>query len=592
MLKPAKFDSSSSPYSSKPRSGSDHLGSSMRLSDINDPVSFEHKFCSNFFCCNMRLSGMHELLEHVEEVHIMSPLAPSAGSTQPTSAGPNRIPHHPPYNIVCAYPEPSTPPSHLFESEYDWSTSVYPDSQPDSPLVEDHPEMQGLDDSISHCTFFPQVGGLFADTSIDASQTTYGTRDFLEHAKDTATSGVITHHDGPHASERGSSDAISSNPDAAASISRVSSAVSMPSTIPGPIYNPISLSAGLLNGVHSHMPYSGGYSSQVDVTYMPTHISPVDALKSTTSSASKARSSGPSRRARTKTTRKSPTALASDATTGFTQTEPGTAKATASGATRSSGGSRALRGTKGELLTQRDGQLIEKVPRKAKISRKERKHRCPIPGCTKVYLNANGLKYHLDKGTCKIEPVIEDDCVPMTASSSDPQDWEQDMDIESSPSPVIQATGAPGNEDLPPVEPLQEHGIEAAFPDTHVQGRVASLSQSTEAMSLSASSSVQSHPLTLLTSPLTTHLPMTASPTSSISPTSHPAHPSYFAHEYPQQTSSISNDSSDTSSDDDDDDGQHDQTRVDAVDVKKLHMPVPHVAANFWAVDTLGRLSE
>lgn len=37
-------------------------------------------------------------------------------------------------------------------------------------------------------------------------------------------------------------------------------------------------------------------------------------------------------------------------------------------------------------------------------SRKREKHfRCPQPNCTKAYLNPNGLKYHLEKGTCTFE---------------------------------------------------------------------------------------------------------------------------------------------------------------------------------------------
>lgn len=35
---------------------------------------------------------------------------------------------------------------------------------------------------------------------------------------------------------------------------------------------------------------------------------------------------------------------------------------------------------------------------------REKGYKCPIPGCTKSYLNPNGLKYHLNKGTCTIAP--------------------------------------------------------------------------------------------------------------------------------------------------------------------------------------------
>ncbi|PSR71237.1 hypothetical protein PHLCEN_2v12891 [Hermanssonia centrifuga] len=37
-------------------------------------------------------------------------------------------------------------------------------------------------------------------------------------------------------------------------------------------------------------------------------------------------------------------------------------------------------------------------------SRREKAYKCPHPGCIKSYLNPNGLKYHLEKGTCIIDP--------------------------------------------------------------------------------------------------------------------------------------------------------------------------------------------
>lgn len=34
--------------------------------------------------------------------------------------------------------------------------------------------------------------------------------------------------------------------------------------------------------------------------------------------------------------------------------------------------------------------------------KREKLYHCPKPGCLKSYLNPNGLKYHLDKGTCQL----------------------------------------------------------------------------------------------------------------------------------------------------------------------------------------------
>ncbi|PPQ70678.1 hypothetical protein CVT26_014617 [Gymnopilus dilepis] len=39
--------------------------------------------------------------------------------------------------------------------------------------------------------------------------------------------------------------------------------------------------------------------------------------------------------------------------------------------------------------------------------KREKMYKCPQPRCTKSYLNPNGLKYHLEKGTCKLEDEVE-----------------------------------------------------------------------------------------------------------------------------------------------------------------------------------------
>ncbi|KAF9220411.1 hypothetical protein BS17DRAFT_787344 [Gyrodon lividus] len=43
--------------------------------------------------------------------------------------------------------------------------------------------------------------------------------------------------------------------------------------------------------------------------------------------------------------------------------------------------------------------------------RRDKLYKCPRPGCIKSYLNPNGLKYHLEKGTCSVEPAFYGDNV-------------------------------------------------------------------------------------------------------------------------------------------------------------------------------------
>ncbi|KAJ3176904.1 hypothetical protein HDU85_006501 [Gaertneriomyces sp. JEL0708] len=40
------------------------------------------------------------------------------------------------------------------------------------------------------------------------------------------------------------------------------------------------------------------------------------------------------------------------------------------------------------------------------LERPTRLHKCPKPYCSKVYKNANGLKYHLEKGSCELDPSV------------------------------------------------------------------------------------------------------------------------------------------------------------------------------------------
>lgn len=53
--------------------------------------------------------------------------------------------------------------------------------------------------------------------------------------------------------------------------------------------------------------------------------------------------------------------------------------------------------------------------------KREKTYRCPEPRCSKSYLNPNGLKYHLEKGTCKINDA-SDINTPLSLTSADDVD--------------------------------------------------------------------------------------------------------------------------------------------------------------------------
>ncbi|XP_006459668.1 hypothetical protein AGABI2DRAFT_116628 [Agaricus bisporus var. bisporus H97] len=57
------------------------------------------------------------------------------------------------------------------------------------------------------------------------------------------------------------------------------------------------------------------------------------------------------------------------------------------------------------------------------VKKREKAYRCPKAGCTKSYLNPNGLKYHLEKGTCHIQ---------LDSTSTEPEAYTTSSDSSSS----------------------------------------------------------------------------------------------------------------------------------------------------------------
>ncbi|KAG7089103.1 hypothetical protein E1B28_010812 [Marasmius oreades] len=64
---------------SKPNSPWDFIGMPLhkglqedyKIRDMNRVALLEKDYCSSFFCCDIRLSGFHELLEHIEDAHFV-----------------------------------------------------------------------------------------------------------------------------------------------------------------------------------------------------------------------------------------------------------------------------------------------------------------------------------------------------------------------------------------------------------------------------------------------------------------------------------------------------------------------------------------
>ncbi|EEB90342.1 hypothetical protein MPER_11463, partial [Moniliophthora perniciosa FA553] len=88
--------------------------------DMNRIASFERSFCSSFFCCDVQLSGFHELLEHIEEVHLVllnhdgKPLYhPKVGplTDKNTEYSKSKTRTHAQFGLTLPFPPTPTPPA-------------------------------------------------------------------------------------------------------------------------------------------------------------------------------------------------------------------------------------------------------------------------------------------------------------------------------------------------------------------------------------------------------------------------------------------------------------------------------------------------
>ncbi|KAJ3761239.1 hypothetical protein EV360DRAFT_80410 [Lentinula raphanica] len=87
-------------------------------------------------------------------------------------------------------------------------------------------------------------------------------------------------------------------------------------------------------------------------------------------------------------------------------------------------------GSKPNLM---EDTLHKRGNNKRRSSKKDLFYNCPTPGCTKTYRNANGLKYHKEKGTCTISEKLltmdqspsEDRCSIVVPTSDSDSGYEE-----------------------------------------------------------------------------------------------------------------------------------------------------------------------
>ncbi|KAG2018369.1 hypothetical protein CC2G_007803 [Coprinopsis cinerea AmutBmut pab1-1] len=83
--------------------------------------------------------------------------------------------------------------------------------------------------------------------------------------------------------------------------------------------------------------------------------------------------------------------------------------------------------------------------------KREKAYKCPHHGCTKAYLNPNGLKYHLEKGTCKFEEGFDSSSPsPSRTASNLPASSNQEVSRPAPPPEPTPVVDAPPKVESPP----------------------------------------------------------------------------------------------------------------------------------------------
>ncbi|KAF9256476.1 hypothetical protein L218DRAFT_193708 [Marasmius fiardii PR-910] len=293
-----------------------------KIRDMNRVALLERNYCSSFFCCDIRLSGFHELLEHIEDVHFVltndkhgnkrylyEPVGVSKNVSQLLS------PHQQEENSCSPFNA-----SRDFEKDYELDDNDYTDpyafwgyhggSEPPSPSLSPSPTI--------------------SSASVSSSSSS-------SSASSPMTSPVLLPTRAPALP--------ASPPPVQLPKATITSHVSLPSTSsePVPLIAPIP-SAPIRYDLVAHEDHHYSHES-----------------KRTFPSSSKGRWK-----------------QLSGSHTTATATATATATITAAGGT----GYRKRSSGSGD---------------------REKLYRCPTVGCTKAYLNPNGLKYHREKGKCSFE---------------------------------------------------------------------------------------------------------------------------------------------------------------------------------------------
>ncbi|KAI0337255.1 hypothetical protein BDW22DRAFT_1364338 [Trametopsis cervina] len=433
----------------------------------------EKDFCSNFSCCGLALADMHDLLDHFEESHVLVLNASGEPVYPPLAASDSSSSHTPLASLVIGYPQPHPPAE----------PSAYTYSQ-------------------------PQTGAASSSKPYSsASYDGYAYSDSLSELEDAYDPFGFDHFSySPPSSDSSSSYAEYSRPSTAASTSsldhtpllRINTSFSSPPSLsytPGSSNAPSPLllsSASLARGSpdghgHGHrrdeqrcLPPALLTLSPLERRHEHEHL-PLTAslplIESSSSFPSPTTTKSHLRHSTPKKHRRVPPAEPYSVPPSISRKQLGSAQQPALVYTNSNrvedasslmavepasvGVQRSLAPAH-ELVTGRPA--VQATGRRRRDGR-EKAFKCPHPGCTKSYLNPNGLKYHLEKGTCAIDPAYAPLLSVVPPALEDDQEThaheqEPGQDVTQSPrapSPIALPS-------VPPVSPRAPSPVSSAEP--------------------------------------------------------------------------------------------------------------------------------
>ncbi|KAL5476412.1 hypothetical protein ACEPAI_3417 [Sanghuangporus weigelae] len=436
---------------------------SMSCSPRGDYSSFERDYCSNFACCGITLPDMHALVTHFEETH----LGASEGA--------------PFVSPQCALDVPVSQPKSLLQVNTNNTNGTdigakgtaasgdapSPNSSvgPETPPPSLHVSAYGFPmNGQSHPQLQVQTQ-LFNNGSRANSASPYPHSPFSTHspysasplsAGSPASSGSIEQQQSEHSSGSGEELEMDMDMDMDVLMSfdpldNVNGLhTPLDSTPPSPLAAPIRPSS-VLRG-HALM-INGGQPDALPVCLPPSLFSapiPSPTLLSPNvekdSSAKKEKKERKERERERKGRAESPASSAGDASAtsssgGAVRREKNRKAASSAmsllglgSSSRSSISSSSDEGSSvngesavSDVEEKSQGAVVEK-PRAERTGRPERPdksgkwtrekaYKCPKPGCTKSYLNPNGLKYHCAKGTCTFADGTSAPPTPVTPTT-------------------------------------------------------------------------------------------------------------------------------------------------------------------------------